>query len=135
MTGGGRGFRGEVSAEEKELKALGVEAALQGARMPAGDEAGPVGFTTLSQSSRLRSGTKPFSLPHVCDPRGQKGHGLVIWWSPGLGVAILSRCPTPPLVLLWGFGTLDGVSRGAASRMPATLQAICGRDLQKGPLR
>lgn len=124
-----------MSAEEKELKALGVEAALQGARMPAGDEAGPVGFTTLSQSSRLRSGTKPFSLPHVCDPRGQKGHGLLIWWSPGLGVAILSRCPTPPSCPLLGVWGTRWVTTGAASRMPATLQAICGRDLQKGPLR
>lgn len=40
---------GEVSAEEKELRpeGTGVEEALQRARMPAGDEAGRVGFTTL----------------------------------------------------------------------------------------
>lgn len=85
-------------AEEKELRpeGTGVEEALPRARVPVGDEVGPVGFTTLTPEFLLVLRDRAVLLPHLCDPRGQKGHDLLTWRSPGLGVAILSRCPMPP---------------------------------------
>lgn len=100
VTGGGRGFWGEVSAEEKELKALGVEPGCQ-QEMRWGGWSSPhsprVPACAQGPSSSLRL---------ICVTQEARGYGLLIWWSPGLGVAIHPLQMSPallcPLLRVWG---------------------------------